>query len=342
MNKLFLGLLLLGCFYGYSQIPSGYYDDAQGLTGEELRSALHNIIDDHIEQSYSSLWIHFYSTDAKPGEIVWDMYSDIPGGTPAYVFNLGDDQCGNYGQEGDCYNREHSFPKSWFNDLPPMRTDLFHIYATDGYVNQKRSNYPYGEVGSVSWTSTNGSKVGNCSYAGYSGTVFEPLDEYKGDFARTYFYMMTRYLDKITAWNSPMLQSNNLSQWAENLLIEWSNEDPVSQKEINRNNAVYEIQENRNPFIDHPEWIAYVWGPSASIGDGLSNNVNMICFDDILTIKRETSQKGYLTIYNTAGQIISKYEINEAIKQISIEMNKGFYIAVFQSVNEYRALKIIK
>ena len=245
-----------------ADIPPGYYDDAEGLDGDSLRLALHNIIDDHNAQSYSSLHGHFESTDAKPNGTVWDMYSDVPGGTPPYIYNFTSaDQCGNYSEEGDCYNREHSWPKSWFNDAMPMKTDLFHIYPTDGYVNGMRSNYPYGEVASPNWTSQNGSQRGTMDAYGYEGTVFEPIDEYKGDFARTYFYMSTRYYTEDSGWDeNDMVNGADLKAWAVEMLMDWHFQDSVSQKEIDRNNAVYEIQENRNPFIDHPEWVDCVWG----------------------------------------------------------------------------------
>ncbi len=242
------------------QIPPGYYDAAQGQTGQNLRSALHNIIDDHNPASYSALWNHFMNTDAKSNGKVWDMYSDDPGGTPPYEFTFIADQCGNYSTEGDCYNREHSFPGSWFNDNAPMYTDLFHLVPTDGYVNNRRSNYPYGEVGSATWTSLNGSKLGSCSYPGYSGVVFEPIDAYKGDFARGYFYMLTRYMDVSSTFNSPMLTQGDFTDWAISLLLDWHHDDPVSPKETNRNNEIYTIQGNRNPFIDHPEWACDIWG----------------------------------------------------------------------------------
>jgi endonuclease I len=245
-----------------ADIPPGYYDDAQGLDGEPLRLALHNIIDDHIPQSYSSLYGHFQSTDAKSDGTVWDMYSDVPGGTPPYIYNFTSaDQCGNYSGEGDCFNREHSWPKSWFNEGMPMNTDLFHIYATDGYVNGMRSNHPYGEVESTTWTSQNGSQRGNMNSYNHNGTVFEPIDEYKGDFARTYFYMSTRYYTEDSGWDdNDMVNGSNLKDWAVDMLMDWHLQDSVSQKEIDRNNAVYAIQENRNPFIDHPEWVGCVWG----------------------------------------------------------------------------------
>ena len=247
-----------------AQAPKGYYDYAYGKKKTALKTALKAIIVDHDAQSYDALWTHFRSTDNKGNNQVWDMYSE--GNSKGYSFYYGGgDQCGNYKQEGDCYNREHSFPKSWFSEGRPMYTDLFHLYPTDGYVNGRRSNHPFGEVGSASWTSSNGSKVGSSNFPGYNGTVFEPIDTYKGDFARSYFYMVTCYEDKVSGWNSDMLSGNKypaFTSWALSLLLKWSREDPVSEKEINRNNEVYKIQGNRNPFIDFPQLVEYVWGDS--------------------------------------------------------------------------------
>ncbi len=274
MKKTFLSTLglLLGLTI-FAQIPNGYYDDAEGLSGAQLKTALYGIINDHDAQSYSSIWTHFHTTDDKPNGKVWDMYSDIPGGTPPYEYNFGTNQCGSYSEEGDCYNREHSFPKSWFNDASPMVTDIFHIVPTDGYVNSQRSNYPFGEVNNPSWTSLNGSKKGNNSTSGYSGTVFEPRDEYKGDFARIYFYMATRYENVIANWDNNSSEADAAlngttypcyETWYLNLLLAWNQSDPVSTKEIDRNNAIYNIQENRNPYVDHPEYVALVWGGNAA------------------------------------------------------------------------------
>ncbi len=239
---------------------AGYYDNASGKTGEELQQALHDIIDNHTVLSYNDLWGAFYSTDKKADETVWDMYSDNPDGAEPYVYTFGSDQCGNYSGEGSCYNREHSFPKSWFGDVPPMNTDLFHLYPTDGSVNGRRSNYPFGETNSPTWTSLNGSKVGSCSVAGYTGTVFEPIDEYKGDFARTYFYMATRYYGEDNSWiGSGMTDGAQPKPWARVMLLQWHDNDPVSVKEEERNDAVYALQANRNPFIDHPEYVAMLY-----------------------------------------------------------------------------------
>jgi endonuclease I len=255
-------ILLLFASRLFSQIPPGYYDPATGLAGEALQTALHNIVKGHTVVTYGEIPGFFPATDAKPDNVVWDMYSDIPGGTPPYVYhyNAGE-ACGNYSAEGDCYNREHSWPKSWFNDVPPMNSDMFHIYPTDGYVNGQRNNYPYGTVATPTWTSLNGSKLGACSWPGYSGTVFEPIDAYKGDFARTYFYMSTRYYTEDSGWDiTDMTNKSQLKPWALQMMLHWSNADPVSAKETDRNNALYGIQHNRNPFVDHPEYVALIWG----------------------------------------------------------------------------------
>lgn len=289
-------------FGALAQIPNGYYDDAQGLSGAPLKTALYQIIKDHNQQSYSSLWIHFETTDPKPNGKVWDMYSDIPDGNPPYEFDFGDDQCGNYSGEGDCYNREHSFPKSWFDDAYPMYTDLFQIVPTDGYVNGQRSNWPFGETNNPNWTSLNGSKRGSNSTSGYSGTIFEPIDAYKGDFARIYFYMATRYENIIAGWENNSDNSDAAldgtsypcyEEWYLNLLLDWHQDDPVSQKEIDRNNDIYDIQNNRNPFVDHPEWVATVWGGvEAPIITNIIHSPQFPDENEVVTVSAQITDNG--------------------------------------------------
>jgi endonuclease I len=259
----------------YGDIPPGYYNNATGKTGASLQIALYNIIKGHTVVSYTpGVWNAFYTTDIKPNGKVWDMYSDVPGGTPPYEFTLGSSQCGSGGGgvEGDCYSREHSFPKSWFNDVSPMNTDLFHIFPVDQYVNNMHSNYPFAVVGTATATSLNGTKKGSCATPGYTGTVFEPIDAYKGDFARAYFYMATRYENVISTWPAYDPYADAVlngtaypafETWYLTLLLSWHHQDPVSDKEIARNEAVYNIQHNRNPYIDHPDWVDSVWAPSA-------------------------------------------------------------------------------
>lgn len=247
----------------FAQIPSGYYSSADGYCGASLKTALCKVIYNHTALSYDALWEAFKTTDKRADGKVWDMYSS----STNFVF--GTDQAGSYKKEGDVYNREHSFPKSWFNDARPMYSDLFHLYPTDGYVNGRRSNYPFGETDSPTYTSNGGfSKLGPSSTPGYSGIVFEPADEYKGDFARTYFYMATCYENQIASWSCPMLAGNKYpayTSWAVTLLLRWAEEDPVSEKEINRNNEVYKLQKNRNPFIDFPGLEEYIWGDKMDV-----------------------------------------------------------------------------
>lgn len=246
-----------------AQIPVNYYSSAKGQKGKSLKTALYQKIASHTALSYKALWEAYKKTDVRADGKIWDMYSNVTNYAPG-----GSAQGANYKGEGDSYNREHSFPKSWFNDETPMYTDLFHLYPTDGYVNNRRSNYPFGETNGETYTSANGfSKLGTCTVPGYKGVVFEPNDEYKGDFARTYFYMATAYEDKIAGWHSDMLAGNAYpayKEWVITMLLRWAQEDPVSQKEIDRNNAVYKIQGNRNPYIDYPGLEQYVWGSKTS------------------------------------------------------------------------------
>ena len=255
--RLALSLLLACLGYGlWAQIPAGYYNNATGKTGDELKIALYDIIKGHHVVSYSGLLNAFPYTDSKPNGKIWDIYSNIE-----YSFNTG--LCGDYEQEGDCWNREHTWPQSWFNEQTTPRSDLFHVYPTDGYVNDKRSNYPYGEVNNPIYISGNGSKLGPCVTSGYSGRVFEPIDENKGDIARSYFYMSVRYYSEDSEWGSSnMTNKSEILPWAMTMLLRWSDDDPVSDKEIARNNAVYGYQNNRNPFIDHPEYARMIWDPN--------------------------------------------------------------------------------
>lgn len=343
MNRFtLLCLSVLIPFLGLAQIPIGYYDSAEGLSGTELREALNEIIDGHSVQSYGSLWTHFQSTDVKDDGKVWDMYSDVPGGTPDYTYTFVSDQCGNYSGEGDCYNREHSFPKSWFGgNTPPMYTDLFHVVASDGYVNGQRGNYPYGEVANPSWTSTNGSKRGSCSYPGYTGTVFEPIDEYKGDFARGYFYMLTRYMDQIEDWDSEMLVNDDFSPWAKALLLEWAANDTVSQKEIDRNNEIYDIQDNRNPFIDHPEYAQLIWDLSSSISDVELARPKVFYQNSTLTISEADWQYNSIAIYSVSGRMVYQYHLENEVERIGIDLNNGLYILDFIGENQRTSIKLL-
>lgn len=265
---LFLGINSLF----HTQIPTGYYDSANGLKGASLKSKLAAIITNgHIDKGYSGLWTGYKTTDIdrnyeNDGSIL-DIYSENPSATDPYKFTVTTSQCGTYSKEGDCYNREHVIPQSLFNQAPPMVSDINFIRATDGKVNGMRSNYPYGKVGTATFTSKNGSKLGNSISSGYTGTVFEPIDAFKGDIARMIFYFVTRYESKLPAFTSGGILGATaypgLQTWELNVLLAWHHADPVSQAEINRNNASYTFQGNRNPFIDHPEYVAAIWEGSS-------------------------------------------------------------------------------
>lgn len=255
-----LGLALFIANSSNAQAPNGYYNRADSLVGERLQDSLYKIVRNHNSRSYNNLWTGYRTTDKKANGKVWDMYSDKPGSTPAYEYTFGTNQCGNYNGEGSCYNREHSWPKSWFNNATVPENDIMHVVPTDGYVNGKRSNYAFGVVGNAHWTSTNGSKLGRSITPGITDTVFEPINEYKGDFARIYFYMSTRYKQEDANWrSSDMTDKSVLKPWAINMLLEWHYNDPVSTKELDRNNAVYAYQRNRNPFVDRPEFVDCIW-----------------------------------------------------------------------------------
>ncbi|MFB9076591.1 endonuclease [Flavobacterium procerum] len=271
MKKNYFLLLLMFVTIGFAQIPSGYYSTATG-TGYTLKTQLYNIIKGHTNNGYAGLYTTYLTSDVdnfyeNDGTIL-DMYSENPSGTDPYTYTTGTTQrCGNYSVEGDCYNREHIIPQSVFNEQSPMVADAHFITPTDGKVNGMRSNYPHGNVNSATYTSQNGSKLGSSAVSGYSGTVFEPINAFKGDIARMYFYFATRYENTIAGYSFPMFNGSSNQVFTTaflNMLLAWHAQDPVSPREIARNNAIYARQNNRNPFIDHPEYVNQIWGGTSS------------------------------------------------------------------------------
>ena len=267
-----------------------YYSTISATRGEELMVQLHKLIRGHSVSTYDAIWTHFQSTDKKYNGKVWDIYSDSQDRAPNYEFTFVDDQdTGTEGTaEGQKYNREHSFPKSWWggSQTDTMHMDIFHIYPTDKFINAERSNWPFGVVSTPSTTFTNGSKLGSNSFGGvYTSTAFEPIEEYKGDLARSYFYMATRYYAKIDDWGGYSDALNGTSYpafepWVVDMLLEWHHNDPVSQKEVDRNNAIATIQGNRNPFIDNPEWVTAIWQNK----EEPSNHVTGLAATDISSV----------------------------------------------------------
>lgn len=254
--------LLMLLLYGMSlsaQGPNGsgtYYSSADGKSGEALKNALYNIIKNPSVTSYDGLKEAYKKTDMRADGKVRDWYSNVTNYTWS---DFGGNQ-----KEGAGWNREHSVPQSWFGD-GKMKSDIVHVVPTDCYVNAQRGNYPFGEVGSAGWSSANGySKLGTArSGLGYQGKVFEPNDEVKGDIARIYFYMATCYQDQCYSWGNSVFTGNSyqpLSQWSFEMFRRWAKEDPVDEVEKARNNAVFQVQKNRNPFVDYPGLEDFVWG----------------------------------------------------------------------------------
>ena len=251
-------MLVLASFTAGATIPDGYYNSLDGKSGQALKDAIHELAQRHTTLSYSSLWIYFAETDCQPDDPskVWDMYSD-----KTYYFRGG--TSGVYGM-----HKEHSLPKSWWGGYDETQgyagyTDINHLYPSDGDANMAKSNHPLGEVSNVYFN--NGvTKVGSpkTGQGGGSNSVFEPDDRYKGDFARTYFYMACAY--QHYTWKYTYMLTNNtwksLNDWSIELLCRWARNDAVSDKEVDRNDAVQKHQNNRNPFIDFPDLFEYIWG----------------------------------------------------------------------------------
>lgn len=236
-----------------AEAPTGYYTTAEGKSGNALRTALESIIDEHTVISYNNLEEYYPDIDARMDnpDLVWDIYSTCE-------FSFSDANCSQK-KVCDCWNKEHTVPQSWFGKSSPMKSDLFHVLPTDARVNNFRGNLPYGEVSDHSKPVCDDTRA-----LGWrsSNVAFEPADEFKGDIARIYFYMATRYAGKCSGWSGGMFgsEANGFKSSVADMLIKWHRNDPVSEKETRRNDAVFTYQKNRNPFVDFPELAEYIWG----------------------------------------------------------------------------------
>ena len=315
MNRIFL--FVLCSFFALAMTAKtvtpaaslpAYYVSIDGKSGKTLFDAVQKVTKEgYTSLGYDGLWGAFKTTDKKSNGKVWDMYSDCS-------WTFGSDQCGSYSSECDCYNREHSIPKSWFGgSTSGPGCDIFHLVPTDGKVNGMRSNYAFGEVSSANYT-YDGAKRGsaksititggntiagnNGTTISCSGTVFEPRDEYKGDFARGYMGSLLKWAgDKAfnTGDGSKIFTTTfssgsfGLTKYGVALLMKWHRQDPVSQKEVDRNNGIQQTQGNRNPFIDYPYLAEFIWGEKA----GESINLNdLITSSDSRFVLGESN--GYL------------------------------------------------
>ena len=266
-----------------AEIPA-YYSGLDGKSGSALWSATSSAANKGFKTlGYSGLWTAYAKTDVYPADSagkagkIWDMYGEC-------TFTYSKDQCGTYSGVCDCYNREHSIPKSWFGGgTSGIGCDIFHLVPTDGKINGTRSNDEFGEIagepnyygnktGAAGSWSTDRKTIASAAGESVKGTgnVFEPKPQYKGDFARGYMGTIVKWqLANMTTENnffSGVYDAANyfgFTKKAVILMMKWHREDPVSQKEIDRNNGIQETQGNRNPFIDYPYLAEYIWGEHA-------------------------------------------------------------------------------
>lgn len=252
-----LACTLLAALSAGAEIPQGYYDACTGKRESALKSQLYTIIKNHTRITYGDkTWKAFTHTDVDDSGSYWlDIYTFEKVSISGH----------------SSMNIEHSFPKSWWGGIKnDAWCDIVHLMPVNQWANNDRGSYPYAEVDvekepNYRCPSPN-YKVGSpkSGQGGGSDKVFEPADEYKGDMARTYFYMVTCYQD--LNWSTNGLQTAKqgiyptLQPWAIEMLLRWHRQDPVSEKEIKRNDGVYSQQGNRNPFIDHPEMVEHIWG----------------------------------------------------------------------------------
>jgi endonuclease I len=308
-TRLFLATFLLS-IYSLAQIPPNYYTTATG-TGYTLKTQLYNKIKGHINRGYTGLWTTYATSDRdnqyENDNTIFDLYSENPTGPDPVTFVYKTNRCGTYTDEGFCYNREHIVPQSIFDLASPMNSDAHFIPPVDGYVNNMRSDNPHGNVAVAIWTSRNGSKSGTSAVPGYTGTVFEPLNDFKGDIARMYFYFATRYENTVATYTTyPMFNGTNNQVFTTDfltMLVSWHNQDPVSAREIARNNAIYARQNNRNPFIDHPEYVGLIWGAAVPDTQAPTVPMNLVAS----TITTITLQLNWTASTDNIG--VTEYEV---------------------------------
>ncbi len=280
MKKLFILFSALFTLL-QSHAQGNYYTDTDtSKRCHELKEALHTLINSNVSvRAYEDAYNFMSDNDIiqiNGQNYIWDIYSHAPQGTQHYTYKPGD-KCGSSSSvsEGSCWNREHILPSSWFNTANPTYSDIVNLLPTDAYVNNRKGNLIIAKVNTPQYTSQNGSKVGTSDIPEISGSVFEPIDEYKGDVARILLYMNVRYSDKFSNWNHTEFNKikNTASYTKEytDMLLQWHKSDPPSQKEKDRNDRIYAYQGNRNPFVDYPQFASYIWEAEDCASVGVRN-----------------------------------------------------------------------
>lgn len=370
MKKIFTLILFTIAFFSYSQeanknlspsvtsIPAGYYNTATG-TGYVLKTQLFNIINGHIDRGYGGLYTTYLTSDKdyyyENNGTMLDMYTENPTGPECeFTYGTGQDDGTLGNNECERYNREHLIPQSVFGTgLQPMYSDAHFVVPADKYVNAQRGDLPFGRTNIPNNTYTNGSKRGvnfNSGYSsGYSGVVFEPIDEFKGDIARMLLYFATRYEDLVAGWNFPMFNNTSDQVFTSNginVLLTWNTNDPVSAREIARNDAIYARQNNRNPYIDHPEYAMAIWG-SLLLNTTTFNTLNAVSIypnptnNGTVNISSETTLDE-IDLITINGQILQQIKNPAASNKTYTVSNlpKGFYFLKLTSNNETVTKKV--
>lgn len=356
-------LLLLVLFsLNISAVPGTYYNSIDtNETCATFKTTLSNLISTGTTTlSYGSVDGYYDRTDSKPAEtgggfVIVDRYSsDIPSGLDSCNYRFVVDFCsvgGTAASQCVCYVKEHTFASSWFNDQLPMRSDMHLLFPADNYTNNSKSNYPLGYVQTPSFTSYNGTKIGTSNTSlnnGFSAThVFEPIDAFKGDFARAYLYVVTRYQPLAATWTfgsaNDVLAGNtypSFDPWILQLCVKWHKLDPPSDFERKRNDSIFAIQGNRNPYIDYPNWVEKVFGVNGNstscVASAVRNNKSIEfsvypnpVYDGILHINLGTTltEDATIEVIDIVGRKLIIQKINsftQPIVDIS-KLVKGIY-----------------
>ena len=367
MKKIFTLLLLNLAIVGLAQqtlsvnsIPNGYYNTATG-SGYTLKTQLFNIINDHNDRGYGGLYTTYLTSDVdnyyEGNGTMLDMYTEKPAGTECeYVYGGGLQDDGTLGNnECERYNREHLVPQSVFGaNNTPMFSDAHFVVPSDKYINAQRGDLAFSKVNTgVSHTTySNGSKRGPNLNAGYSSgltaTVFEPIDEFKGDIARMLLYFATRYEDQVASWSYSMFNGTStqvFTNQALNVLLTWNLLDQVSQREIDRNDAIYARQNNRNPFIDNNNYVTQIWGlplSTTTFEDLNSVAVYPNPTTDIINIQSEVTldEIKIITINGQVLQQIKQPVLNNNTYTIS-NLPKGFYFIKLANATQSVTKKVL-
>ncbi len=337
--------LLLILIIVVSAANADYYDSVINLTGQQLFTGLRTLISTNTNSSYDTSKEVLFQTLDNTGGNVTCVYT-------GQVYNVG------YNYNGsDNPNTEHTYAQSWFNgtDTAKKKSDLHHLFVTNSVVNSSRGNYPLYTVASHSAATVYYTNTPWQSYRGYSAggqMVFEPADQFKGNIARALLYFNTRYANQdLTQQNVDMLP----------VLIQWNTFDPPDAAERTRNTGVYNYQNNRNPYVDHPEFVGRIWGGSDAEDEVVISipqlNISA-CYPNPFstelnyTVESKNAAPATVTIYNLKGQAVYRENLVLQPGESSFSWNgrdeqgqtspTGIYLIRISGKNSSTTIKAVK